>query len=207
MRISGCEFLVEEEVEPDGECLEGQKMNAHLRGRGVRRRHLRVSFFTGAGAGGFIPNMKEALDRAEGDAQVFRQMYTESKKDTGPKLGCIGYFSLFTDYDAASAQGQGVPLDSYVHEAVVSDDYLGGSAADTESPPKLHFLHSRARFETEVLGCPFHVCGSYFAQQQARVFCCAHVATMTCIRNIHTALGSGRNLTYEEMNRYLILQR
>lgn len=80
------------------------------------------------------------------------------------KLRCIGYCILHNDLHG------GKVLYSYISEAVIC-------------PPKQesYYIHCIAAYNVTVCGTPFEVRGSYFAQQQGRIWSCAHAALISCI--------------------------
>lgn len=207
MRFHNCRFLVEEELHASAACEEETQLLRAQRNIDERR-VLRLSFFGAADRRNFAPIFATRRAKAERDSETDLKLFLALCDDAGLGLQCLGYVDLYTEFRGNE------PVHCYVHDAVVrvpQTAFPQLQAANTASvndqapdlAPSKAFIHSKPTFLTRVLGREFAVPGSFFAQQQSVIACCAHAAAMVALKNVYTDLNLPCSVNYEDMNRLL----
>ncbi len=194
MRTMGCAFVVEEEVEVTPEAKEEVRLLERFRNKGpIARTVKRLSFFR-------LSCQSNALDSTSLEKELTADFSTLStvqydlSKQTERfnkfvslpnkyDLKLLGILTLHVDYQGKELLG------AYVQEAFIRN-----------SPSLCEFIHSEAKQKFFVLGKEFSITGSYFAQQQGRLTCCAHAALMVVAKNIYAALNKECPLSYSKIN-------
>lgn len=192
MRKLECDFLIQEEVAPASVqgCLDELQVLQSLKPTytPLKKNVKRLVFFEYRDkkhADLFVGSVEEAARpaRRSSDRTAFREVAKNQD------IRCLGYLLLYSD------SCQGIPLSSYIPEAVI---------VEPSSFPH-YYVHSKATFPLTTLGQPFGVLGSYFAQQEGAVNCCAQAAVKAVLKNLATMTGVDVDIPYTQMNAHLCI--
>lgn len=188
----GTDFLVEEWLpcsSIDYEELEDIKAaNDGL--EEIERHNCKITFFrfleeTHKSAAPFKTNRREAQKQSQSDKRSLLNFL----KNQGQEIECIGFCLLTVDVGRLGEQ-DAKPA-AFVRNSVMKELIPENrcSAKDAFSQAvTFQYIHSKAVFETEVLGVSCRVLGSQLCGPEGSISCCGHVSTQVCLLNLCKAL-------------------
>lgn len=183
-RVGDCNFVTEERLETNDKCMLEVKA---IRGAGetaLAREVIRIGLFKLADPSCAGTDIHTWPDDAA-SAVALQQLKRE--KDRGA-AHCIGYLYVYRD-----TIGESIRI--HVHAAVIA------RCALLKFNNK--YIHSYAAYTATVLGIEFDIEGSYFAQQQPHISCCAHASVMAALKNLYQVTANDLASGYIELNQYL----
>jgi hypothetical protein len=222
MLVHGVTFLVEEtfpsdfDSDAESEKTEYQKVLCDRTSKKVEitRSIRRVIFFRSPGPVSFTQMRVDdqasiVLPHLQKDIATFRQLVCG--EGTSP-IECLGFVCLYLD--TIKGFDKGLIRQAYVPGAVICEprQHFLQRYNRPPYPPIPHIeqedttitrmcIHSKTKFTINVMSeYNFDVTGSFFAQQQGSVSCCAHAAASVVIRNLSHSVGKGRSITSKAIN-------